>query len=98
MISERHQELACLHAVGALSADELAEFETELEANADLRAFSDDLSQVTTALALAVPSAEPARGLKQKILRALAAPSTLRPLRSTQGGAGRWRFFKWLNR
>jgi anti-sigma-K factor RskA len=80
MITERQQELACLHALGALSLEELAQFEHDLKTNTELLAFRQTLGRVTTGLALTVPLAEPAPELKQQILRALpSADRVLRP-------------------
>jgi anti-sigma-K factor RskA len=77
MINERQQELACLHALGALSPEEFVQFEADLKTNAELDAFRRDLGKVTTVLALAVPAAAPTPALKQKILGSLPTPNAI---------------------
>lgn len=74
MITERHEELAALHALGLLEGAERSAFESELAGNTDLRALADALAESTAALALAAPSVEPPAGLKDRILAACTEP------------------------
>ena len=71
MITERHEELAALHALGLLEGAERSAFESELAGNAELRALVDSLAESSAALALAAPPVQPPAGLKQRILAAV---------------------------
>ena len=73
MITERHEELAALHALGLLEGDDLHAFTAELTHDAELRALVADFSASTAALALAAPSVEPPATLKNCILAACPA-------------------------
>ncbi|SDS51757.1 anti-sigma factor [Opitutus sp. GAS368] len=75
MITERHEELAALHALGLLEGAERSAFESELAGNTDLRALADSLAESTAALALAAPPVEPPAGLKDRILAAAGEPA-----------------------
>jgi hypothetical protein len=66
MINEQQQELASLFAVGALTAAERAQFESDLAANPELHAFVRDLQR--TAELLVSSSARPPAQLKGKVL------------------------------
>jgi anti-sigma-K factor RskA len=68
MITERHEELAALHALGLLEGAERSAFESELTGNAGLRALVDSLAATSAALALVAPQVEPPAGLKDRIL------------------------------
>ncbi len=72
MITERHEELAALHALGLLEDAERAGFEAGLAARPELRALLDDLTENAAALALSAPAAEPPDGLKDRILASAA--------------------------
>jgi len=74
MITERHEELAALHALGLLEGAERSAFESELAGNAELRAFADSLAASSAALALVAPQVEPPAGLKDRILAACNKP------------------------
>ncbi len=74
MITERHEELAALHAFGLLEGPEKSGFEAELAGNAELRTLCGRFADTTTALALAAPQVEPPAGLKGRILAAVDAP------------------------
>lgn len=73
MISERHEELAALHALGLLEGAERSAFESELAGNAELRALVENLAASTAALALVAPPVEPPAGLRDRILAAVPA-------------------------
>ena len=75
MITERHEELAALHALGLLEGAERSAFESELAGNAELRGLVDSLAESTAALALAAPPVEPPAGLKNRVLAACTAPA-----------------------
>lgn len=75
MITERHEELAALHALGLLEGAERSAFESELAGNAALRALVDSLVESSAALALTVPQIEPPAGLKDRILAGAGAPA-----------------------
>lgn len=70
MISERHEELAALYALGLLEGAELHAFETELEQNAELAAFTASLTKVSEDLACAAPSLTPPPELRARVLAA----------------------------
>ncbi len=75
MITERHEELAALHALGLLEGTERAAFEAELARNPELQTLADSLAAAGAALALAAPSVEPPVALKARILDAATAPA-----------------------
>lgn len=68
MISEQQQELASLYAVGALPAEERAQFERDLAANAELRAYVRGLQRTTDLLAVSSANVQPPPQLKSKVL------------------------------
>jgi len=74
MISEQLQELAALHALGALTPEEARDFETQLSRDAELRAFYASMQNVTGSLALNVKDAVPSAQLKNRIMAAIAEP------------------------
>lgn len=74
MITERHEELAALHALGLLEKAEQDAFAAELAGNPELRTLGDELAACTAALALTAPPVEPPAGLKARILDAATAP------------------------
>ncbi len=73
MITEQQQELASLHTLGALKADEARAFESELHGNPDLRALVIELQRTSVLLALASPRAELPVSLRGKVLAGIAA-------------------------
>ena len=75
MISEQLQELAALHALGALTPEEARDFETQLSGNAELRAFYESMRNVTDSLALNAKDAAPSAQLKNRILAAIDKPA-----------------------
>jgi len=72
MIDERIEEQASLHVLGALSDAEAREFKQKLHADPELQAYVARLSTATSALAGAVPTAEPPPQLRAKILERIA--------------------------
>jgi anti-sigma factor ChrR (cupin superfamily) len=81
MINDQQQELASLFAVGALTAEERAQFESGLAANPELHAFVRDLQR--TAELLASSSAKPPAQLKGKVLARIDALEAAQRPRST---------------
>jgi anti-sigma-K factor RskA len=75
MISERHEELAALHAFGLLEGAERSAFESELAANGELRRLVDSFAATGAALTLAAPLQDPPAALKARILAAADAPA-----------------------
>jgi anti-sigma-K factor RskA len=73
MISEHHEELASLYALGLLEAGERAAFESEIAANAELAALVAELSSTAQAVSLTAPQHPPPAALKGRILAALPA-------------------------
>lgn len=80
MITERHQELAALHAFGLLEGAERAAFESELAGNQELQALVASLTDTAAALALTAPQVEPPASLKASILAAASASTTATPV------------------
>lgn len=75
MITERHEELAALRALGLLEDVERSSFESELARHPEVRALADSLVESTVALALTVPQVEPPAGLKDRILAGVDQPA-----------------------
>lgn len=71
MNPDRHEELAALHALGALDGTELSAFERELAGDPRLRSLTDSLRETSAALALSVPQVEPPAALKDRLFAAL---------------------------
>ena len=74
MITERHEELAALHAFDLLEGAERSSFEAELTGNGELRALCNSLRESAATLALTAPSVSPPPALKDRILAAVAVP------------------------
>lgn len=79
MISEQQQEQASLYALGALTAAEKQDFETNLRSQPELRALVRDLQSTAEALARSVPAVTPPPELRARVLRSVgaAAPPAL---------------------
>jgi len=75
MITERHEELAALRALGLLEDAERSAFESDLARHPEVRALADSLAESTAALALTVPQVGPPAGLKDRILAEAGAPA-----------------------
>jgi anti-sigma-K factor RskA len=75
MITERHEELAALHAFDLLEGAECSSFEAELTGNGELRALCNSLRESAATLALTAPSVPPPPALKDRILAAVAVPA-----------------------
>jgi anti-sigma-K factor RskA len=72
MISEEQQDQAGLYVLGLLEPHEAAVFESELNANAELRDIARELREAAGVVALAAPPQTPPASLKQRIMRELA--------------------------
>lgn len=68
MITEHHQELASLYALGALDAAESRAFETELLVNPELRRLVGELQRTTDLMALASPQIPLPPSLREKVM------------------------------
>ncbi|MGH8247563.1 MAG: cupin domain-containing protein [Gammaproteobacteria bacterium] len=80
MINEQQQELASLHAVGALTAEEQAQFERDLAANPELRAYARGLQRTAELVAISSSTVKPPARLKGKVLARIdALGATQRP-------------------
>jgi anti-sigma-K factor RskA len=75
MISEEQQDQAALYVLGLLEPREAAAFESELNANSELRDIARELREAAGVVALAAPSQTPPASLKQRIMREIAAKS-----------------------
>ncbi len=75
MITERHEELAALHAFDLLEGAERLAFERELAGNAELAGFVASLRETTAQLALAAPPVAPPSALRERLLAAAAVPA-----------------------
>ncbi len=71
MIDERKEAQASLYVLGALSADELLEFESALRADLQLQLLVKELRGTAGAMVAAFPRVAPPPELKQRILNAL---------------------------
>ena len=93
MIDEQQQNRAADYVLGSMAARAAGEFEAELQADAELRAFTDDLRESTAALAHAAPPVLLPPALRERVLAAVrgeakAAP----PARAKSSGLG---FLPW---
>lgn len=75
MTTERHEELATLHAFDLLEGAERRAFETELAGDPELASFTSALRDTTVHLTLAATQVAPPAGLKERILAAADAPA-----------------------
>src|SRR5262250_1395128 len=72
MISEQQQDQAALYVLGLLEPHEAAAFESELNANVELRDVARELREAAGSVALAAPPRTPPASLKQRIMREIA--------------------------
>lgn len=80
MISEHHEALAALHALGLLEGEERRAFESELAANAELTALVDALIAAAADLATTPAPLTPPDTLRARVLAALPADAPVIPL------------------
>ena len=71
MISEEQQDQAALYALGLLSPDEIAGFESALSANGELRDLVREMREAAGDLARTAPSRVPPASLKQRVMSEL---------------------------
>jgi hypothetical protein len=79
MITERQEELAALHAFDLLEAAERLAFVTELAANPELQVLVAQLAATAATLALSGAQLNPPAELKQAVLAACSASSSIQP-------------------
>jgi len=93
MISEEQQDQAALYVLGLLEPHEAAAFESELNANAELRDIAREFREAAAAMALTAPSRTPPASLKQRIMREIATKPeerTIVPMRRAPFGWVPW--------
>lgn len=94
MISEEQQDQAALYALDLLGAEELAAFERELAANAELRTLARELRDAAGALALSTRPTQPPAALKDRVMQQLdgrSSPSrTANVITPPASAFGRW--------
>src|SRR5262249_27718798 len=66
------QDQAALYVLGLLEPQEAAAFESELNANAELRDIARELREAAGSVALTVPPRTPPASLKQRVMREIA--------------------------
>ncbi len=98
MIEEMKQDLAAEYVLGSLETHAAGAFEAELQTDAELRAFVDELSETTAALASVGPPVPLPPGLREKVLagvrgEARSSPATaVKPQPASSSGFG---FLPW---
>jgi anti-sigma-K factor RskA len=93
MISEEQQDQAALYVLGLLEPNEAAAFESELNANAELRDIARELREAAGSVALTVPPRTPPDSLKHRIMREVSMKTEERiivPLKRAQFGWVPW--------
>jgi anti-sigma-K factor RskA len=89
MISEEQRDQAALYVLGLLDADEAAAFESELNANAELRDVARELREAAGVVALAAPPQTPPASLRQRIMRDIAIePKRVVPMPTRRASVG----------
>ena len=84
MISENQQEQGTLYALGLLDADEAAAFEREMAADPELRTLVRELRETAASLAEVAEESSvlPPAGLRDRVLRQIAAEAQGGPVRN----------------
>src|SRR5262245_28022065 len=93
MISDEQQDQAALYVLGMLEPHEAAAFESELNANAELRDIARELREAAGVVALTAPLQTPPASLKKRIMGEIAKTTedrTIVPLRRAQFGWIPW--------
>jgi len=85
MIPDYLQDQAALYALGALEADENAQFEDAMRENAELCAIVRELREASAGVVWSVPFSQPPAHLKERILREVALEKQSSGTRSTFG-------------
>jgi anti-sigma-K factor RskA len=96
MNREQLQELACLHALGALTPEEARAFEEQLRRDPELQKLCRELQDVTAGLALNVTAAAPSPQLKERILAATAGSAREKIVRLPETRDERKPAFTWI--
>jgi anti-sigma factor ChrR (cupin superfamily) len=79
MITEQQEEQASLYVLGALCGGELAAFEHEARANAELAALVRRLGATVGQLTRTVPQVAPPAGLKTRVMQSIGEPARKSP-------------------
>jgi len=96
MIDEAKQDLAVEYVLGSLDARATGAFEAELQADAELRAFVDELRETTAVLAHAAPRVLPPPALRESILARIRGEAKSAPVGKPQpAGASPLGFLPW---
>jgi anti-sigma-K factor RskA len=90
MISEEQQDQAALYVLGLLEPHEAAAFESELNANAELRDMARELREAAGSVALMAPPQTPPASLKQRIMREIAIKTEKRTVVTLQRAPFGW--------
>jgi anti-sigma-K factor RskA len=90
MISEEQQDQAALYVLGLLEPHEAAAFESELNANAELRDVARELHEAASSVALTAPPRTPPASLKQRIMREIAIKTEERTVLPLQRAPFGW--------
>jgi anti-sigma-K factor RskA len=90
MISEEQQDQAALYVLGLLEPHEAAVFESELNANAELRDMARELREAAGNVALSAPPRTPPASLKQRIMREIAMKTEQRTVVPLQRASLGW--------
>jgi anti-sigma-K factor RskA len=90
MISEEQQDQAALYVLGLLEPHEAAAFESELNANAELRDMARELREAAGSVALMAPPQTPPASLKQRIMREIAIKTEERTVVTLQRAPFGW--------
>ena len=80
MIDEAKQDLAVEYVLHSLDAHATGAFEAELQADAELRAFVDELRETTAVLAHAAPRVLPPPALRERVLAAIRGEAKAAPV------------------
>lgn len=75
MIDEQTQEAASLYALGVLSPEEKRTFDTQMQADEDLRRLVQELEEGAASLALVAPSMAPPAAMKERVLSQIRSDS-----------------------
>jgi anti-sigma-K factor RskA len=90
MISEEQQDQAALYVLGLLEPHEAAAFESELNANAELRDIARELREAAGSVALTAQQRPPPASLKQRIMREIAIKTEERTIVPLYRPSRRW--------
>jgi anti-sigma-K factor RskA len=86
MITERHEELAALHALDLLDGAEKAAFEAAVAGHPELRSLVERLRAAAPVLALSAPQIEPPAALRERVLAAAISGNSRQPAANVISG------------